>query len=282
MMKVVGGSASQMLAKELAGKSGFDLAKVEIRRFPDGECYVKIHEDFGGQEVVLVATTHPDNNIVEALLLQDAIRNSNAGKLTTVIPYFGYARQDKMFTRGEAVSARVLARHLGQGTDRLFTVDIHNLSVMPDFGDIAENVSAMPAIGQFLKYEGVDVILSPDAGSKGRAELAAGCAACPWDFLEKTRIDGETVEMRPKNLDVAGKTVAIVDDIIATGGTIVKAAEQLKEQGAERIIAACTHGLFTGGAEANLGAACDIVLSTDSIESAFSKLSLASTLADHI
>jgi ribose-phosphate pyrophosphokinase len=278
-MIVAGGSASRLLSEELAKELKCRMADLEIKRFPDQECYVKVKESLCGQDVVIVQTTYPDPNIIELFLLQDAVRNSGARSITTVVPYFGYARQDKSFGEGEAVSARLMAKHISLGCDRVFTIDIHNISVLDAFTVPVQNISAMPAIGRFLAENSVDVIVSPDEGSKARASMAAESAGLPWDFLQKKRIDGNTVEIKPKNLDVRGKNVAIVDDIIATGGTVIKAAEQLKAQGAKKVFAACTHGLFTGGSIPRLEEACDRVLSTDTLERSTSKISAAGAIS---
>lgn len=279
-MFVVGGSVSQLFSKELARLLDCKLAKTEIRRFPDTECYVRIEDNLKDQDVVIVQTTFPDSNIIELFLLQDAVAEFKPASIATVVPYFGYGRQDKKFKDGEAVSARAMANHIGQMTDSVFTIDIHNTAMLSEFVVPVLNLSAMEAIGKFLKENSVDVIVSPDKGSKDRASMAAKAASCAYDYLEKTRLDGQTVEMKPKSMDVGGKVVAIVDDIIATGGTIIKASEQLKAQGAKRVIAACTHGLFTGDATAKLQAACDLVVSTDTLERPTSKISAASAVAD--
>ncbi len=279
-MKVIGGSASKLLTQQLIEQPGFEAVDMVTKRFPDTEFYVKINEDLAEEDIVIIQTTYPDENLIELFLLQDAVSRLNPGSITTIVPYFGYARQDKEFTNGEAVSARNLAKHIGLLSDKLYTIDIHNISIMDAFGKDAVNLSGMPAIGEYLANEDVDAILSPDKGSKDRAALAAKSAGCGWDFLEKTRVDGSTVEMKPKNLDVDGKTVAIVDDIIATGGTIIKAAEQLRSQGAKRVIAACTHGLYTGGSIPKLKGSCDLLFSTDTLESETSKISMASIIAN--
>ena len=274
-MIVVGGSASKALSRELALQIDCQIADVEIKRFPDQECYVKVQEDLSDREVIIVQSTYPDPNIIELLLLQDAVKNSGASKIITIIPYYGYARQDKSFKRGEAVSARLMARHISLGCDRIFTIDIHNPDILSDFTVPVSNLSAMPVIGNWLCQNSIDIIVSPDEGSKERASLAAQSAGCPWDFLQKTRIDWETVELKPKNLDVNGKSVAIVDDIIATGGTMITATKQLKSQGASKVIAACTHGLFTGGSIPRLEEAFDKVVSTDTLERETSMISAA-------
>ena len=237
-MIVVSGSASQRLSKALAEKLGVSLANVEVRRFPDTECYVRIHDDLAGEDVVVVQTSFPDDKVIELFLLQEAARTYGVKSLVTVVPYFGYARQDKQFNSGEPVSAKTLAKHLQLAADSLITVDIHEEKIMDWFDIPAVNVSGMPQIGEYLRNMGPEIIIAPDKGAVDLAQMAAEVVGCAWDYIEKTRIDGERVEMKAKNLDVTGKKVAIVDDIIATGGTIVKATEQLKSQGAVEVYAA--------------------------------------------
>src|SRR5512136_3448855 len=149
-MFVVGGSASKGLAGELSKCLKAKLAKVEIKRFPDDECYVRIDDDLDDQDVFLVQTTWPDKNIIELFLLQDAIREFDVSSLTTVVPYFGYARQDKQFKPGEPISARAIARLMQLQTDEFMTVDIHSVSIIDWFDNVsAKNVCAYPEIGKF-------------------------------------------------------------------------------------------------------------------------------------
>ncbi len=278
-MIVVSGSASNSLSKTLSVELGVSLAKVESRRFPDDEGYVRIHDNLDGEDVILVQTAYPDEKIIELFLLQDAIREFDVKKLVTIIPYFGYARQDKKFNPGEPISARTIAKHLQLSSDSIITVDIHEESIINWFDIPAKNISGMPQIGAYLKYLSPDIIIAPDKGATDLAKLVADVVGCNWDYLEKTRIDGETVEMKTKNLSVSGKKVVIVDDIIATGGTIVKATEQLKSQGASEVYAACTHGLFAKNALPKLQKVCDNVISTDTIENETSVVSVAKEAA---
>ncbi len=279
-MFVVGGSASQSLSKELAKVLRAKLAKTEIKRFPDDECYVRIDEDLDGEDVIVVQTTWPDKNIVELFLLQDAARQFEVSSLTTVAPYFGYARQDKQFKTGEPISARALARLIQVQTDEFFTVDVHATSVIDWFDDVpARNIMAYPAIGKHLKAKGVQLVLSPDEGRAENAKRVADVVGCEADYLVKERIDGETVEIEPKSLSANGKKVAIVDDIIATGGTIAKAAEQLRKQGAAKIYAACTHGVFAKDGLTRLRGVCDEICTTDTIENPATCISVAAEIA---
>jgi ribose-phosphate pyrophosphokinase len=281
-MIIVSGSASVSLSKTLANKMGLKLANVESRRFPDDECYVRVHDNLDGEEVVLVQTTYPDEKIIELFLLQDAVKEYNVEKLTTVIPYYGYARQDKKFNEGEPISAKTLTEHIQLSSDEIITVDIHEESTLDWFKIPAVNISGMPQLGVYLNNLDPDIIIAPDKGAQDLARIVAEVIGCRWDYLEKTRLDGETVEMKAKNLTVSGKKVAIVDDIIATGGTIVKATEHLKSQGATEVYAACTHGLFTKNALPRLHNVCDKVISTDTIENQTSVVSVATEVAKEI
>lgn len=282
-MYVVGGSASGKLAAGLAKELGADLAKVEMKRFPDDECYVRIDDGLDGEEVVVVQTTWPDENIIELLLLHDAVREFDVSSLTTVVPYFGYARQDKKFKGGEPISARIMARVIQLQSDEFITVDVHAPSVITWFDSIpARTVSAHPEVGAFLKGQGVELVLSPDEGRWENAKKVAAVAGCEADFLVKERLDGENVRMAPKSLDAKGRKVAIVDDIISTGSTIAKASEQLRIHGASRIIAVCTHGVFSSDAIARLRKACDDVYSTDTIENPTTAITVAPQVAGAI
>ncbi|MEM0342835.1 MAG: ribose-phosphate diphosphokinase [Thermoplasmata archaeon] len=279
-MFVVGGSASQSLSKELAKSLKASLAKVEVRRFPDDECYVRIEDDLSDEDVFIVQTTWPDRNIIELFLLQDAVREFEVSSLTTVVPYFGYARQDKQFKPGEPISARAIARLIQANTDEFITVDVHAESVIDWFDSIpARNVSAYREVGRYLRGIGIELVLSPDEGRAENAKRVAEVAKCDSDYLVKERIDGETVTMAPKELDANGRKVAIVDDIISTGGTIVKAAEQLRAQGAAKIFAVCTHGVFAGNAIPRLEAVCDGICTTDTIENPKACITVAPEIA---
>jgi ribose-phosphate pyrophosphokinase len=282
-MRTLAGTASRKLATNLSAELTAPLASAEIKRFPDGECYARILDDVKGEDVVVVQNTYPDQNLVEHLILQDAARLSGARRVFSVIPYFGYARQDKQFKPGEPVTARLMARTAEANADGTVLIDIHNLSTLEEYRKMVVNASAIPSLARFLKSsEKVDVVLSPDKGSLGRAGEAARLMGCRFDHLEKTRLDGSTVVIKPKELDVAGLSVAIVDDIIATGGTIVAAAEQLRKRGAKRVVAACTHGLYTGGGLQRLKGVCDAVYSSDTLENESSSYSPAGEAAEAV
>ncbi len=281
-MKVVGGSASVPLARGIAKELRGGFVDVSFEKhpggFPDGERYVRLLESVAGEHVVLVQTTHPDPKIVELLLLADAIRDAGARRITAVVPYFGYGRQDKRFLDGEAVSAKTIAKHLAVDCDEFLTMAIHNPDILHMFPLPAREVSGMPAIGRYLKSAKVDLLLAPDDNAVRFVKEASAIAGVPFDALEKERIDSYTVKITPKALAARGKSVAIVDDVISTGGTIATAAQELRAQGARRVVAACVHGLFVGKAEANLKA-CDDVIATDTVLSPHTKVSVAPEFA---
>lgn len=277
-MKIIGGTASTSLAQKLAETVDGELVKTEHKTFPDGECYVRVLENLDGEDVVLVQTTHPDDKIIELFFWQDAIREYIIKRLIVVIPYLGYSRQDKKFEEGEAVSVRALAKRIEMGCDLLITVDAHSPHTSSYFQVPFEDVSGMPAIAEYLKEKDIELVLAPDAGAIHRAEMVASALGCPFDYLEKKRLDAYTVEVKAKSTDVDGKVALIVDDIISTGGTIAAAANHLKEQGAAKVVAACTHGLFVEDALDKLRK-CDDVISTDTIENTTTRVSVAGEIA---
>ena len=276
--------------------------ELESRRFPDGEGYVRVPsgaiDAVRSEPVVLVSNTYPDSGIVNTVLLLEAIAEVRRGNLSNLkgeepqnmedvgsgvylaIPYYGYSRQDKRFSKGEAVSARVIADILARGCDGIAILDLHEPAVLKDMEVPIEFVSSMPEIAELLQTEvSPDFVLSPDKGAIARATEVAGLIGCDFSYLEKTRIDAHTIEHTPKDLDVDGKVVAIVDDMISTGGTICRASDALRRQGATEVHAACTHGLFTGGAILRLSNHVDGVHSTDSLPNPRAVVSAAPALA---
>jgi ribose-phosphate pyrophosphokinase len=281
-MKLVGGSGSVSLAKAIARELSASHVDVAFEKhpggFPDGERYVRILGAVAKEHVVLVQTTYPDSNLVEFFLLADAIRDGGATRLTAVVPYFGYGRQDKRFFDGEAVSAKTIGKHIALDADELLTMTIHNPDILKTFPITARDADGIPALGRHLKGMDVDMLLAPDDNAIRFAKAASAICGKPFDHMEKERIDSYTVKIIPKKLDVRGKSVAIIDDVISTGGTIGTVAKELRSQGARRVIAACVHGLFVGKAEANLKG-CDDVIATDTILSNHTKVSVAPEFA---
>jgi ribose-phosphate pyrophosphokinase len=290
------------MAQQLATTLGWAHHPLETRRFPDTEGYIRIPtetiEAIRSEPVVLVSNTFPDSGIVETLLMLDAIQDVRKGQLENLreigpqtlpdtgkgiilaIPYFGYSRQDKRFKPGESISAKAIAEMLATRCDGIVVLDLHAPAVLEDLSVPVAFTSAMPELAQHLKETvDPDFILSPDKGAIDRASSVATQIGCEFSYLEKTRIDAHTIVHKAKDLDVAGKRVTIVDDMIATGGTICRAAEALRSQGAVQVHAACCHGLFTGGAIARLLRYVDGVHATGSLPNARDNISGGPALA---
>jgi len=278
-LKVIGGSASRKLSKNIAKELGCDYVEAEVKTFPDGEKYVRIPEKVENEVVVVVQTTYPNENLIEMLLLLDSARRWGAKRIIGVIPYFSYARQDKIFKEGEAVSAEILAKIFSMHMDFFATVDIHNPEILRWMNIPAENVYATEPLSEYLNRYNIDVVISPDKGSVERGRRVAEKLGAEWDYLEKKRIDGMNVEIKPRKLDVEGKRVAIVDDIISTGGTIVESSKQLKAQGAEFVVAGCVHGVFAANAIERMVPYVKDVFCSDTIEREQSKYSVAKPIA---
>ncbi|MBT3654448.1 MAG: ribose-phosphate diphosphokinase [Euryarchaeota archaeon] len=301
-MPVVSGSSSREVAQSLSPLLGMQYTELVSRRFPDGEGYVRVPEDaidaVRSEATVLVSNTYPDSGVLQTILMLKALRDVRRGELSNVkgiepqkmsdvgsglylaIPYYGYSRQDKRFSKGEAVSARVIAEILSDYCDGIAILDLHEPAVLDGMDLPIRCVSAMPEVAERLAKEvKPDFILSPDKGAIARATEVANLIGCEFSYLEKTRIDAHTIEHQPKDLDVNGKIVAIVDDMISTGGTICRASDALLRQGATEVHAACTHGLFTGGAISRLANHVDGVHSTDSLPNPRAVVSAAPALA---
>jgi len=279
-MRVLCGSTSKSLADDLAKLLDTECIQATVKRFPDGEGYVRFEQESLEKEAIIVQNSYPDSNFVELLLLHDAARGLGVEKVTCVIPYFGYARQDRRFNTGEALSAQVMLRHLAVEADRVITVDLHKPDILRWFPKPGvKDVTAAPAIGHYFSDKGIDLVLAPDKGASQRAAEVAHVIGCDNDHLTKTRLSGTEVKITPSKVDARGKKVLIVDDIISTGGTIVAATNELKRLGALKVCAACTHGLFVSGALERLNTVCDQVLSTNTLESPVSKISVAEEIS---
>ena len=282
-MYIISGTASKNIAEKLSKELNESLAKTVIKRFPDNECYIRILDDLKGEEVVIVQTTYPDPNIVELLLIQNAVSEAKAGEITVVIPYFGYGRQDKKFEMGEAISAKVIATHIGLNADKIMLVDPHKNHILDFFNVSAQECSPIYEMAQRLNKLDVSLILAPDKGALERVKYVSKLIGCEYDYLEKKRIDAKTIEIKTKNLETKNKNVAILDDIISTGGTMAKAISELKKQGAKDVTAACTHGLFRGDAVNKIiSAGCNKIISTNTIQNKFSIVDVAPCIAKSI
>lgn len=271
-LTVATGSANPRLGGAVAAALEVRLAETTLERFPDGECHVTLRHPVRGHDVYVVQPTCPpvDQQLMELLLLVDACRRAGAGRITTVIPYFGYARQDRRRVAGEAIAARVTAELIDAvGVDRVLVVDPHTPGLEALFGVPLDAVSAVPVLAAALRpLLPLDaVVVAPDLGAVKLAERYAELLGVPTVIIHKRRLSGTEVRAEEVVGDVEGRAPVIVDDMISTGGTIGAAMQALLEQGAQRsLLVAATHGLFVGAAAQRLGALpLDHLVVTDSV-----------------
>ncbi|MCH2447572.1 MAG: ribose-phosphate diphosphokinase [Candidatus Poseidoniia archaeon] len=277
-MFVVSGSTHQRLGVALAQETGAEFCGVINKRFPDGERYVRVLRSVAGHDVTVVQNTFPDESIVELLLILEALREAGATSITTVIPYMGYARQERTFQSGEAISARAFARPVGALSDRVFTVSVHTDDVLSFFGCPTQDIDGLQEAVRYLKGFNPGLVVAPDEGAREWCARAAKELKAPLHVMSKIRVDDRTVETDSGKVKVKGLTVVILDDIISTGGTIASAARLLKNAGAGQVLAACTHGLFIEDA-ANRLRVCDDILSSDTLEGVYTRYSIAPAIA---
>ncbi|MBI4161381.1 MAG: ribose-phosphate pyrophosphokinase [Acidobacteria bacterium] len=252
-LKIFSGSAHPGLAREIAEPLGLPLGRIQVSRFPDGECYCQILENVRGADVFLIQPTCPpvNENLIELLLILDATKRSSASRVTAVLPYYGYARQDRKDKPRVPISAKVVADLLtAAGADRILTMDLHAAPIQGFFDIPVDHLFATPVVLEYL--EGLDlkdlVIVSPDAGGVERARaygkrLGAGIA-----IVDKRRGEGGQPEVMHLVGEVRGRTALIVDDIIDTGGTLAGTVRVVRENGAQRVLACFTHAVLSGPA----------------------------------
>ncbi|HET9110614.1 MAG TPA: ribose-phosphate pyrophosphokinase [Ktedonobacterales bacterium] len=270
---VIAGSASRGLTHDVANLRGFMQVGVELTRFPDTEMHVRLRESVRGHDAYIIqSTSAPVNeNLAELLILIDTLSRASAGRITAVMPYYGYARQDRKSTGREPITAKLVANLISvAGANRVLAIDLHSPAIQGFFDIGMDHPTAIPLLANAMrgKIPKDSVIVSPDTGGVKRADFFASQLDLPIAILHKRRADGENVEIAAVIGDVHGRTPIIVDDIIATGGTILEAVETLLRAGARpdvRVVA--THGVFAGSATQRLThPAIKQIVVTDTIE----------------
>jgi len=252
-LKVFSGSAHPELTREIASFLGVPVGQARLRRFPDSEVSFQIDENIRGTDVFVVQPTcaPADQHIMEMLIMIDAFRRSSAARITAVLPYFGYARQDRKDKPRVPISAKLVANILSAaGTNRVLTMDLHKAQIQGFFDIPVDHLFAAPVIIDHLsKLDHQNLTLvSPDAGGAERARAYAKRLGGELAVIDKRRTDDGTAEVMNVIGDVEGRTCILQDDIIDTAGTITKGATALKENGAARIFACAVHGVLSGPA----------------------------------
>jgi len=284
---VVPGPASQSLGQKVAEILNAQTVDVNLKAFPDGEYCLRFDGELKGEEVIVVQSTGPpqDTNILQLLLMIDTAKDLGAEKVTAVVPYLAFARQDKRFLPGEAVSVATFVKLIEAcGTDRFLTVNIHAKNTLEKFSIPTENLSAITSLAEDFKNLGLHgaFSLSPDKGAIGLAEEADQVLGGGYGWLrkERNRFTGE-IQVETKSFNVKGRDVIVFDDIISTGGTIATAVKMLKTQGARRVYAACVHPLLIGEAKKKiLQSGAEEIVGTDSVPSSVRTVSLAPLIAE--
>jgi ribose-phosphate pyrophosphokinase len=251
--KVFSGNANPVLAKEICYELGCQLAVANVKQFSDGEVHLQIQENVRGADVFVVQPTcRPvDTNLMELLLMMDALKRASAERITAVLPYYGYARQDRKDRPRMPISARLVASVIERaGADRVLALDLHAAQIQGFFDVPVDHLFAAPVMVDYfseLGGEGLTVV-SPDAGGVERARAFAKRMDSPLAIIDKRRTDVNVAEVMHIIGDVSGQHCLIVDDLIDTGGTLVKATEALLEQGARSVRACATHAVLSGPA----------------------------------
>jgi ribose-phosphate pyrophosphokinase len=271
-IKVFSGNSNSALAQKICDVLGVPLGNAGVKTFSDGEVMVEICENVRGRDVYVVQSTcaPTNNNLMELLVMTDALKRASAATITAVIPYYGYARQDRKAAPRTPISAKLVADLVTTaGVDRVVTIDLHAAQIQGFFNIPVDNLYAAPVILNHLKdrFAGQNLVMvTPDAGGTERARAFAKRLDCPMAVIDKRRTSPNVAEVMHLIGDVRGKTAIILDDMIDTAGTLTQAAGALKQNGAALIYAAATHGVLSGPAIDRLnGSVIEEVLLTDTI-----------------
>ncbi|GFR38408.1 ribose-phosphate pyrophosphokinase [Insulibacter thermoxylanivorax] len=252
-LKLFSGNSNPMLAQEVARVIGVSLSEAEISQFSDGEIKIQVQESVRGCDVyVIQSTCSPVNDhLMEMLVLVDALKRASAKTINLVIPYYGYARQDRKARSRDPITAKLVADLItAAGAHRVITMDLHATQIQGFFNIPVDHLHGVPIISQYFQTKQLQdvVVVSPDHGGVVRARKLAEQLQAPIAIIDKRRPEPNVCEVMHIIGDVAGKTAIIIDDIIDTAGTIVLAAEALSQAGAKRIFATCTHAVLSGSA----------------------------------
>jgi len=259
-MKVFTGSASRTLAEDICSHLSLPLGKATVGRFPDGEIYVKVLDDVRGSDVFVVQSTCPPVNetLMELLILIDCVRRASASRITAVIPYYGYARQDRKDEGRVPITAKLVANMItAAGADRVLTIDLHASQIQGFFDIPVDHLYAVPVMGRYYREMNIKdlVVVCSDVGGVKMANAYARMLGAGFAIVTKQRLDPQTTRAGEVIGSVTKRNVLIIDDIIATGGSIAEACKALKDMGALDIYVGASHAVFSPGVAGRLGAA---------------------------
>lgn len=255
-IKIFAGNSNKPLAQKIAERLDVSLGKLEAGKFSDGETAVNIQESVRGNDIFIIQSTSTpvNDNLMELLVIVDALRRASAGRITVAMPYFGYARQDRKARARDPISARLVANLLETaGVDRVLTMDLHSAQLQGFFNIPVDNLMGMPVLCKHFMVKGLKnddlVVVSPDVGSVARSRKMASMFDAPLAIIDKRRPKANVMEVMNIVGDVKGKTCLLVDDMIDTAGTITQGAKALVEVGgAKEVFVCCTHAVMSGPA----------------------------------
>lgn len=273
-IKVFAGNASKQLALAICQRLDLELGKMEAGRFSDGEIAVNIKETVRGCDVFIVQSTNTpvNENLMEMLVIIDALKRASAGRITAVIPYFGYARQDRKARARDPISAKLVADILQTaGANRVLTMDLHSSQLQGFFDIPVDNLRGMPVLARHFMKQGINddnfIVVSPDVGSVARSRSMAAKFNAPLAIIDKRRPKANVMEVMNVIGDVKDKVCLMMDDMIDTAGTICQGAKALVDNGAKRVVACCSHAVLSGPAIERLQASpLDKIVVLDTIE----------------
>ncbi len=252
-IELLAGNSNRPLAEEIAKILGVSVSPAEVGKFSDGEISITLPKTVRGKDVFIIqSTSHPVNdNLMELLIMIDACKRASAGRITAVMPYFGYARQDRKARPRDPITAKLVADILTTaGANRVLTMDLHAAQIQGFFEIPVDHLYGAPLLAKYFKNKMNEdwVVVSPDVGSVGRARNFASRVNATLAIVDKRRPKANAIEVMNVIGDVNGKTCLMVDDMIDTAGTIVQGAEALVKNGAKEVFACCTHGVLSGPA----------------------------------
>ncbi|MGA2269232.1 MAG: ribose-phosphate pyrophosphokinase [Bryobacteraceae bacterium] len=258
-LKVFTGNANPALAQEICQALGMELGRAMVKQFSDGEIYLQIKENVRGEDVFIIqpTCTPVERNLMELLLMMDALKRASAERITAVLPYYGYARQDRKDKPRVPISARLVAALLETaGAHRVLTLDLHAAQIQGFFDIPVDHLFAMPVLIEYFKALDIPdmTVISPDAGGVERARAFAKRLSSPLAIIDKRRDEANVAEVMNVVGDVTGRNCLLVDDLIDTGGTLVKGAQALLDKGAASVSACATHAVLSGPAVSRIEA----------------------------
>ncbi|MBM6582366.1 ribose-phosphate pyrophosphokinase [Microvirga sp. BT689] len=296
-MKLVAGNSNRPLAEAISAYLNIPLARAQVKRFADMEVFVEIQENVRGEDVFIIqSTSYPTNDhLMELLIITDALRRASARRITAVIPYFGYARQDRKPASRSPISAKLVANIITHaGVDRVLTLDLHAGQIQGFFDIPTDNLFAAPIMARDIKEHldgGNRMVVSPDVGGVVRARALAKRIDAQLAIVDKRRERPGESEVMNIIGDVSGRSCILVDDIVDSGGTLVNAADALLANGAKEVYAYITHGVLSGGAVARIASSrlkalviTDSILPTEAVKAAHNirVISIASLMGEAI